>query len=78
MYANLLMFLAAIFIFSMDSVPSSPLLPGWLSLLLFLVSLAAYNWIAQKLFSRKLAMRSIGYFRTERQLSILALAFFSH
>lgn len=76
MYANLLLFLVAIFLFSIDSVPSSPLLPGWLSLLLFLLSLAAYNWLAHKLFGRKMAMRSAGYFRTERQLSILALVFF--
>ena len=76
MYTNLLLFLVAIFLFSIDTIPESPLLPGWQSLLLFVLFLLGYNWIAEKLFRRPRAVRSAGYFQTEKQLSILALGFF--
>ena len=76
MYTNLLLFLVAIFLFSIDSVPSSPLLPGWQALILFVLLLAGYVKLAGKLFSRPRAWQSAGYFQTEKQLSILALFFF--
>ncbi len=76
MYTNLLLFLVAIFLFSIDRVPSAPLLPGWQALLLFLVLLVGYARLAGKLFGRSRASRSAGYFQTEKQLSILALVFF--
>ncbi len=68
--------MVAIFVFSIDNVSEVTLLPGWQSLLLFILLLAGYNWLAVKLFGRSRAMRSAGYFQTERQLSILALLFF--
>jgi Zn-dependent protease with chaperone function len=76
MYTNLLLFLVAIFVFSIDTVPSSPLLPGWQALLLFILLLIGYNWLAVTLFARPGAYRSAGYFQTEKQLSVLALFFF--
>jgi Zn-dependent protease with chaperone function len=76
MYTNLLLFLVAIFLFSIDSVPSSPLLPGWQALLLFILLLIGYNRLAVSLFARPNAYRSAGYFQTEKQLSVLALFFF--
>jgi Zn-dependent protease with chaperone function len=76
MYTNLLLFLVAIFLFSINSVSEATLLPGWQSLLLFVLLLAGYNWLAGKLFGRPRAMRSAGYFQTEKQLSVLALVFF--
>ena len=76
MYTNLLLFLVAIFLFSIDHVPSSPLLPGWQALLVFLLLLVGYAQIARRFFSRQRASRSAGYFQTEKQLSILALVFF--
>ena len=68
--------MVAIFLFSIDSLPESPLLPGWQSLLLFVLFLLGYNWFAEKLFRRPKAVRSAGYFQTEKQLSVLALIFF--
>lgn len=76
MYTNLLLFLVAIFLFSIDSVPEVPLLPGWQALLLFILFLVGYVQLAGKLFSRPRAIRSAGYFQTEKQLSVLALFFF--
>ena len=62
MYTNLLLFLVAIFLFSVDTVPSAPLLPGWQALLLFIVLLAGYSRMARKLYARPRAMRSAGRF----------------
>ena len=76
MYTNLLLFLVAIFLFSIDHVPSSPLLPGWQALLVFLLLLVGYAQLAERLFGRLRANRSAGYFQTEKQLSIIALGFF--
>ena len=76
MYTNLLLFLVAIFIFSVDSVPEATLLPGWQALLLFILFLVGYNRLAGKLFGRPGAIRSAGYFQTEKQLAVLALIAF--
>jgi Zn-dependent protease with chaperone function len=76
MYTNLLLFLVAIFLFSINSVPETPLLPGWQALGLFALFIVGYTRLAGKLFSRPRASRSAGYFQTEKQLSVLALFFF--
>ena len=76
MYTNLLLFLVAIFLFSVESVPEHPLLPGWQALALLTLLFMLYNRIAARLFARPQAFRAAGYFRTEKQLSILALLFF--
>ncbi len=76
MYTNLLLFLVAIFLFSVDGIPQHPLLPGWQALGLMAMLIVLYNRIAARLFARPLAYRIAGYFHTEKQLSILALFFF--
>ena len=76
MYTNLLLFLVAIFLFSVESVPEYPLLPGWQALVLLALLFLLYNRIAARLFARPQAFRAAGYFRTEKQLSIMALLFF--
>lgn len=77
MYTNLLLFLIAIFLFSADSVPETPLLPGWQSLGLMALLFVLYHRIAGRLFAKPLAFRINGYFYTEKQLSFLALFFFA-
>lgn len=76
MYTNLILFLVAIFLFSIGSVPEAPLLPGWQSLVLFVLLLGGYAAVARILFKRSNAARTAGYFRTEKQLAVIALAFF--
>ncbi|MDK9706298.1 MAG: M48 family metalloprotease [Desulforhopalus sp.] len=76
MYTNLLLFLVAIFLFTLESVPQTPWLGGWQALVLFVALIVGYRQVARRLFARQAAFRSAGYFRTEKQLSILALVFF--
>lgn len=76
MYTNLLLFLVAIFLFSLDSVPTSPFLPVWLGLFLSILLLVGYNLLARRLHGRRSSKGSGGYFRTEKQLSISALIFY--
>ncbi len=76
MYSNLIFFLVAIFLFTIESVPETPLLPGWQALALFLVLPVVYSQFAVKLFGRSRALTSAGYFRTEKQLAVAALGFF--
>lgn len=75
-YTNLLLFLVAIFIFSIDTVPEVPFLPGWPALLLFVLFLIGYSLIAHKIFGRPRALKSAGYFLAEKRLSVLGLVFF--
>ena len=76
-YTNLLFFLSAIFLFSMDRVPESPLLSGWASFSLFLLIVIIYDRIARVLYGKRTALHSAGYFSTEKKLSFLAVAFFA-
>ena len=69
--------MTAIFLFSMDRVPQTPLLSGRLSLGLFLLIVVAYAAIARILFSKRAATHSAGYFSTEKRLSLLALVSFA-
>jgi Zn-dependent protease with chaperone function len=76
MYANLILFLVAIFLFTIESVPETPWLSDWQALALLVVLLTGYGKIARQLFSRQQAFTSAGYFRVEKQLSVTALVFF--
>ncbi len=76
MYSNLLLFLVAIFLFTLESVPESPWLNGWQALILLVFLPACYHRIARSLFSRQQAFASAGYFRVEKQLGVLALIFY--
>jgi Zn-dependent protease with chaperone function len=75
MYTNLLLFLVAIFIFSVDSVPDVPLLPLSGAFPLLLLMLAGYSLLSVKFFRRR-SSQAGNYFKTEKLLSILALFFF--
>ncbi len=77
MYTNLLLFLVAIFLFTIESVPKTPSLNGWQALALGFILLAAYGTIARKLFAKPRAFTSAGYFRAEKQLAVTALGFFA-
>lgn len=77
MYNNLIVFLVAIFLFSVDSVPDSPLFPSWQGGLLFLFLLFGFDQLARRLFKKAGTAVAAGYFSTEKQLSIGALCFFA-
>ena len=75
-YNNLLLFLVAIFLFAIDTVPETPLLSPWYGGLIFLVTIVGYDRLARTLHSRPAARISSGYFATEKRLSILAVLFY--
>lgn len=76
MYTNLLLFLVAIFLFTIERVPELPWLKGWQAIALLCVLLVGYDKMARKLFSRRQAFTSAGYFRAEKQLAVAALIFY--
>lgn len=76
MYTNLILFLVAIFLFSVVSVPEAPLLPGWQASVLLILLFGLYYKLAASLFGRHRARQAAGYFQTEKQLSVTALFFF--
>lgn len=73
MYTNLLFFLTAIFLFSMDSGAATNLLPGPLALVCGLGLLYLFDRVARVLFARPQALSSTGYFSVEKRLSVLAV-----
>ncbi len=77
MYNNLLIFLVTIFLLSVNSVPDTPLLPGWQSGLLFFSLLFSFDRIAWRSFKSPGAATVVGYFRAEKRLSACALCFFA-
>ena len=76
MYTNLILFLVAIFLFSVESIPETPMLHGWQASMLLVLLLAGYNKIAAILFARRDALQVAGYFRVEKQLAVTALFFY--
>lgn len=75
-YSNLLIFLTAIFLLSIDTIPDAPRV-SWLEFFIVLAAgFGGYGFLARRLFSRGKAYTSSGYFSTEKRLSILALIFF--
>ena len=75
-YTNLLIFLVAIFLFSMNTVADTPILPGWAALIAFLLLVAGFDRIARHYFRHPEACTSAGYFKAEKKLTIVALVFF--
>lgn len=75
MYTNLLLFLVAIFLFSVASVPEVPQLSPFVGLPLALFCYLTFGLISKRLFNRHPG-RASSYFKVEKQLSILALCFF--
>ena len=76
MYTNLLLFLVAIFLFTIESVPETPLLDSWQAFALFILLLVGYGKIAGLLFSRRQTLSAAGYFQAEKQLAVVALIFY--
>ncbi|MFO7556721.1 MAG: hypothetical protein R6W88_16085, partial [Desulfobacterales bacterium] len=76
-YANLLVFLTAIFLFSVASVPETPAVSPLEFLMIFVGGVGLYLFIARRAFRGAGTRSSSGYFRSEKRLSILALVFFS-
>lgn len=77
MYNNLLIFLVAIFLFSVSSTPDTAVLRGWQSGLIFLSLIFGFDQIARRRFKRPGTTAASGYFRAEKQLSVCALCFFA-
>ncbi|MBE0585877.1 MAG: M48 family metalloprotease, partial [Desulfofustis sp.] len=76
-YANLLVFLTAIFLFSVASVPETPAVSPLEFLVIFAGSIGLYFFISRRAFRGAGTRSSSGYFRAEKRLSILALVFFA-
>lgn len=76
MYTNLLLFLIAIFLFSVDGVPDTPFLTASVALPLLIILPLVYNQIAHRLFARNPGSTAL-YFKAEKILSVLALIFFA-
>jgi len=72
----LLLFLAAIFLFAIDSVPETPMMSPWYALLVFLATVGGFHLLAKHLHNRPAALTSSGYFSTEKRLSVSALVFY--
>lgn len=75
-YNNLLLFLVAIFLFSIDTVPEAPMVSPWSALVILLLSMVVFDRLAHYFYSRPLALTSSGYFNAEKRLSIFALLIF--
>ncbi len=76
-YSNLLLFLVAIFLFTVSSVPEQPLFSPLVSLGLFLGSILIFDRVSSRLYARPAARTTGGYFSTEKKLSVLALLIYS-
>lgn len=75
MYTNLLLFLVAIFLFSVASIPETPTLSPVFGLPMMAVLYWLYSRVAKRSFTTRPEQAS-NYFRTEKVLSIIALCFF--
>lgn len=75
-YANLLVFLAAIFLFSIAAVPQEPVVSWLESLAICLAVYGFYGLIVRRTFKSAATRSSAGYFQAEKRMSILALVFF--
>ncbi len=76
-YTNLLIFISAIFLFSLDSPGEAPNLTFWSSLIIYAVSLAGFWLLIKRVFSSSGATLPEGYFGAEKKLMIAALLFYS-
>lgn len=75
-YTNLLLFLVAIFLFSVDTIPETPMFSPVIALILFVASVVGFDRLCSYLYSRPSSYTSSGYFDSEKKLSVLALVFF--
>ena len=77
MYTNLILFLVAIFLFSVAGTPETTMLSAWQAGLLYVCFLYIFSRLSDYVFRRQAKGRSSGYFKAEKQLSILSLVFFA-
>ncbi len=75
-YHNLLIYLAAIFLLSIDNVPAEPTVSLPESLFIMLGGASLFALVSSRQFRRSAAQTTAGYFTTEKRLSILAVIFF--
>ncbi len=76
-YNNLLYFLAAIFTFSMATIPAKPALSVYYALPAFILLFLAFDRVVALLFKRADNSQAGGYFRAEKQSSITALLLYA-
>jgi len=76
MYTNLILFLVAIFIFSVATVPENPTFAGWQGLIFFAGLLYGFSRLAAIQFRKRSGSYASGYFKAEKRLSITSLVFF--
>ena len=77
MYTNLILFLVAIFLFSVAIVPDTPMLAPWQAGLFLVGVLFTFSRLSSYLFNKKSKGYESGYFKAEKQLSIMSLLFFA-
>jgi len=76
-YTNLLIFVSAIFLFSLDSVGEPPAFSLLGSLTIYAATLALFWLLVKRTFSSSASSQPEGYFGAEKKLMISALFFFS-
>ena len=76
-YNNLLIFLVAIFLFTMTSGTEAPTLPFFGSAVLFSILLFFFDRTSKRLYARVTGAGSGAYFDTEKRLSLLALLLYA-
>lgn len=75
-YTNLLLFLVAVFLFSMDAVPEAPLLSPWWAFAIFSLTVVGFDRLCAYQFNKSSTFTSGGYFSAEKRLSIISLGVF--
>lgn len=76
MYNNLLYFLAAIVLFSMNTAPEVPFLPGWASAVFLVLTLFCHQRLVRFVQRKEAGHTPSAYFKVERKASLLAVFFF--
>lgn len=77
MYNNLIYFLVAIFLFSLDSVPKEAFLSIWQAWFVYIALIFSFSMVCRRSYSRLRQGNSTEYFKIEKKLSILALIFYA-
>ncbi len=76
-YNNLFIFITAIFLFSIDTVPDEPAFSGIYNSLLFFFLLLWFHKLTRVTFSKVAVAQPSAYFKAEKKLSVFSLFFFT-
>jgi len=76
-YSNLLIFLTAIFLFTINSASAAPSSSLTETLLITLCLFGFYTYLSYRCFQGARTRNSVGYFKAEKKFSILALVFYA-